>query len=288
MATSCSHQDETRKGVGITAHGVACLRGRASSTKDDPTSLIFDPFAAELGGQVGSSWVDSLEVSHRQGMVDGLALRTRKIDDDIVSNVNRLGREREEGDGSKVQVVVLGAGLDSRPWRLEGSITHATSWFEVDFPEIFEYKLPIVSRLINATTSSAKDTLISHIRVDADLSLKTWIDKLIEMGYDSSRPSVWLLEGLTGYLTEDEASDLFSTIRAHLFLNSRVIATFLTPGTGINISMHRFKPSNPMEFVVKFRFNAEQEDFFSIARHYSREIHADLWNGYYLVTAEPS
>jgi methyltransferase (TIGR00027 family) len=175
MASSVSHKDTSRSGVGVTAHGVSALRHYETTRGAD--ALIRDPFAELLSGEIGSAWVESLEPCKKAGMIDGLAVRTRRIDDDIAAVVNVEGG---------VQVVVLGAGLDSRPWRLGEFIKRSTNWFEVDFPEIFDYKLPIVS--VGSTGS------IRHVRVDADLSTPTWINKLIESGYEVSRPSVWLLE----------------------------------------------------------------------------------------------
>ena len=189
MASSVSHQDTERCGVGVTAHGVSALRHYESATRGPKDALISDPFAERLSGEIGSRWVDSLEPWRRTGMIDGLAVRTRRIDDDIAAAINVRDMISAVGSG-KFQVVVLGAGLDSRPWRLSESIKHPTNWFEVDFPEIFDYKLPIV------TSDSCIGSTITHIRVDADLSISTWISKLGEKGYDPSKPSVWLLEVL--------------------------------------------------------------------------------------------
>ena len=189
MASSVSHHDTERSGVGVTAHGVSSLRHYERVTRGLKDALINDPFAERLSGEIGSRWVDSLEPWRKTGMIDGLAVRTRRIDDDIKAAINNVRGEETtlSAELGKFQVVVLGAGLDSRPWRLSESIKHATNWFEVDFPEIFDYKLPIVA-------SGSSTGIITHIRVDADLSIPTWISKLVERGYDSSIPSVWLLE----------------------------------------------------------------------------------------------
>jgi methyltransferase (TIGR00027 family) len=189
MASSVSHQDTERAGVGVTAHGVSALRHYERATRGPHgDALINDPFAERLSGEIGSRWVDSLEPWRKTGMIDGLAVRTRRIDDDITAAINVRGKDTLS-ESDKFQVVVLGAGLDSRPWRLSEQIKYATNWFEVDFPEIFDYKLPIV-----ASGSSNTDSTITHIRVDADLSIPTWISKLVDRGYHPSMPSIWLLE----------------------------------------------------------------------------------------------
>ncbi len=40
------------------------------------------------------------------------------------------------------------------------------------------------------------------VAVEADLALPSWSDSLVAAGFDASRPAVFLLEGLIGYLTE--------------------------------------------------------------------------------------
>ncbi len=104
------------------------------------------------------------------------------------------------------QICVLGAGLDCRPWRLSNDGCNAPSsklkYFEVDFPEIFSHKLPILA-------SMDAQTQFEYISVCADLSLPNWLDALISAGFDPTKPTLWLLEGLTMYLTESEISAFF-------------------------------------------------------------------------------
>jgi len=260
MAQNTSHQDASRSKVGITAHLVASLRG-VEHNRDN--GLFKDPYAELLGNNFGRNAedsefdkyakqtlpvdttvdVDALKVIP-PGLIEGVAVRTRKIDDEAKRFVRELGN---------VQICVLGAGLDTRPWRLDLSDgvdggaavdTSSTNYFELDFPEIFDYKLPVPAKAGAASK-------FNYVTVQADLSLPGWIEKLTAAGFDASVPTFWLLEGFTGYLTEAEFHALFDTLTELSAPRSRLVATFLTPETRTRTSMHRFTPAVPLDEVTK-------------------------------------
>jgi hypothetical protein len=98
-AANVSHKDPERKAVGVTAHGVASLRGW--ETDKGEGSLIFDPYGHLLGGEPGTTWLmrgfDAKELV-RDDFVIGIALRTKRIDELLLEAVN----------GGCQQVCVLG------------------------------------------------------------------------------------------------------------------------------------------------------------------------------------
>ena len=56
MAAITSHHDETRKGVGVTAHMCAYIRG-LESAKSPADRLIYDPYASALAGEVAAEYI---------------------------------------------------------------------------------------------------------------------------------------------------------------------------------------------------------------------------------------
>ncbi len=48
--------------------------------------------------------------------------------------------------------------------------------------------------------------------VPADLLSPGWADRLVDAGFDVTRPTAWLVEGLLVYLTAEEAAALLSTV----------------------------------------------------------------------------
>ncbi len=186
MAETCSHHDVSRKGVGVTAHFVAALRS-IENDKDVAVRLFRDPYAGVLAGELGarsaSKMFNSAVTSDKPensevkvvplGLIEGVAIRTRKIDDETIKYLIQE---------PLLQICVLGAGLDTRPWRIDLSETdHSTvdisrfNYFEVDFPEMFDYKLPLL-QTANAVSK------FNYVSVVADLSVSGWTEKLISAG----------------------------------------------------------------------------------------------------------
>jgi methyltransferase (TIGR00027 family) len=92
-----------------------------------PDGLIRDPFAERLAGDRGMAILRNLPNS--EVTCFGVGVRSRFMD--------QLVMELVQG-GSIGTVLSLGAGLDTRPWRLD--LPERMRWIEVDFPEILEYK----------------------------------------------------------------------------------------------------------------------------------------------------
>jgi methyltransferase (TIGR00027 family) len=98
-----------------------------------PDGLIRDPFARRLTGARGMALVP--QSTDLQGwMALGIGLRTRTVDDVLVETVASHGIRT---------VMILGAGLDTRPWRLD--LPRELRWIEVDFPEILRYKTNLLA-----------------------------------------------------------------------------------------------------------------------------------------------
>lgn len=123
--------------------------------------------------------------------VDMMALRTRWLDDAIVDVLGSTGSVFR-------QVVVLGAGLDARAWRLEA--LRGVAVFEVDFSEVLKAK---------GTLLEGCEPIATLRAVPANLAEDDWAANLADAGFSRDEDSVWLLEGLTGYLTSEELQDLF-------------------------------------------------------------------------------
>eukprot|EP00929_Paragymnodinium_shiwhaense_P120631 TRINITY_DN92620_c0_g1_i1.p1 TRINITY_DN92620_c0_g1~~TRINITY_DN92620_c0_g1_i1.p1 ORF type:complete len:311 (-),score=48.23 TRINITY_DN92620_c0_g1_i1:271-1119(-) len=89
------------------------------------------------------------------------------------------------------QVVSIGAGMDSRAFRLG---MYEATFFEVDSEDLFSVKEPLVADV--ELQAAARKAVIGRVGDDFDLR-----QELISQGFDPMKPSVWLLEGLVSYLT---------------------------------------------------------------------------------------
>ncbi|MFJ2912236.1 class I SAM-dependent methyltransferase [Streptomyces sp. NPDC087228] len=175
-------------GVGLTALLVAAARAIETHRHD---ALARDAYAEHfvLAAPASAGWPVRL-----QQVPDGdtnplwgrfaryFGLRTRVLDDFLLRSVH-TGRAR--------QVVLLGAGLDSRAFRLDwppGCVI-----YEIDREGVLAFKHKVLDGL-SATPNAARVPVPVDLRAD-------WVGALADAGFDPKAPSVWLAEGLLFYLS---------------------------------------------------------------------------------------
>ncbi|MFM2161186.1 MAG: hypothetical protein RLZZ383_698 [Pseudomonadota bacterium] len=113
------------------------------------------------------------------------------------------------------QVVILGAGYDTRAWRLTGLA--ACPWFEVDHPDTQRVKAKRVPEP-------------GRIRsVGVDFATERLGDRLAACGHDAHRPTLWIWEGVTPYLTPDATSASLAEIANRSAPGSHVWMTWIRP-----------------------------------------------------------
>ena len=95
------------------------------------------------------------------------------------------------------QFVILGAGFDTRPYRLPPD-TQVRS-FEVDAPKTQAVKRDMLDK---AGVDARQVTF-----VPADFEAEDWLAKLIAAGFDTARPALFLWEGVTLYLDREAVED---------------------------------------------------------------------------------
>jgi methyltransferase (TIGR00027 family) len=100
------------------------------------------------------------------------------------------------------QVVILGAGLDTRLYRLpEG---RSLRRFEVDAPANQAFKREMLTK---AGVDQSGVTFVA-----ADFLKKRWADALRETGFDPERPAFFVWESVSMYLDRPTVEDTLSTI----------------------------------------------------------------------------
>ena len=196
------HHDQSRAKVPTTALLVAAWRAMESRKGEE--ALVVDPQAEVLAGARVPSLQRETPAEVLATWVDFLAVRTRFIDDWLTAV-------------APAQLVILGAGLDTRAYRLEA--LRGTRVFEVDFGEVLAAKQEI---LAGETTMA-----LAHAQVSANLASDDWASSLASAGFREEEPSCWLLEGLTGYLQEAELTALLEEAARRAAPGSSLLATFL-------------------------------------------------------------
>ena len=113
------------------------------------------------------------------------------------------------------QCVLLGAGLDARPYRLQ--CPHIQNYWEVDTPNMIQTKSDLLRR--TNTRAQAETTLVPVL-----FDEEAWLDKLVSYGFRRSLPTVFVLEGLVTYLPPEVVEATLTTI-TQLAKGSQVVLT---------------------------------------------------------------
>jgi methyltransferase (TIGR00027 family) len=116
------------------------------------------------------------------GVRSSVVARTRLIDDAIAAAL-----------GNTEQLVILGAGFDSRAYRLPG--LRGITVFEVDHPDTLRIKRGLLERLLPAPPGNVRF-------VATDFNERDLESAMTAAGYRESARSFLLWEGVTNYLTE--------------------------------------------------------------------------------------
>ncbi|CAK0745425.1 hypothetical protein CVIRNUC_001619 [Coccomyxa viridis] len=177
----------------------------------------------EHGGETdGASDGQRSDHTKRRYMVGRVALRTKFFDTRLLEAVS-------SGPPAAVrQVVLLGAGMDTRAWR--SPLPEGVSWFEVDRSDVLRAKHKALKKAGAAFSQSENqiDTkyplkAASYISCSVDLENQQWVDGLIAEGFDPEIPTCWILEGLVMYLSPAAVSKLLTGMHAASAVGSRAL-----------------------------------------------------------------
>jgi len=115
------------------------------------------------------------------------------------------------------QVVILGAGFDSRAYRL--SPLAAIDIFEVDHPDTPVAKQDALKRVLSSAPKHVRFVPVNFEQNDLASLMK-------DAGYCESKPTLFLWEGITNYLTADAVD---STLRwcSNASAGSRLVFTYV-------------------------------------------------------------
>jgi methyltransferase (TIGR00027 family) len=174
--------------VSDTAFWVAYYRGLETRRTD---ALFRDPLAEVLAGEQGQKIAQTMPMRFMTEWV--IAIRTRLIDEFVREAV-------EEGVDT---VVNLGAGLDTRPYRME--LPASLVWIEADYPRMIEYK---ESRLARETPRVRLE------RVKIDLANVAAREEFLAKIDARSKKALILTEGVILYLNVEDVGVLADDLRA--------------------------------------------------------------------------
>lgn len=177
------NQPAAIKDVSDTAIWVAHYRAKES---ERPDAMFRDPLARQLVGDRGEQIAQSFGAMGRY--TEWIVLtRTVNIDEFILDGIR---------DGVDA-VLNLGAGLDTRPYRMD--LPAAFQWVEADFPHLIEFK--------NAELA-AHAPLCQLQRVSVDLINDEARRNFLATVLPGAKKVLVLTEGVVPYLTEEQVAKL--------------------------------------------------------------------------------
>jgi methyltransferase (TIGR00027 family) len=174
--------------VSDTAFWVAHYRGLETAR---PDALFKDPLAQRLAGAHGEAIARAIPGQVMTGWI--VSIRTVIIDDFLRTAI-----------GQGVDLVLnLGAGLDTRPYRLD--FIDKVTWVEVDYPDMIAYK----DKQLAGETPRCQ---LERVKLDlADVAIREKF--LAEMNARSQNILV-LTEGVLPYLENEAVAALADDLRA--------------------------------------------------------------------------
>lgn len=255
-------------GVEWTAVVVAAHRA-AESLSDMP--LFRDPLAEALMSHLGLAEPGQ---PPDFGAMPGEMAGMTDLMGDLVT-IRTLLYDKRLTDAGHDQIVLLGAGLDGRAYRMPWT---GRRIFELDLPGGLALKESA------ARTAGLTET-VDRTPVPVDLA-EDWSGALLAAGFDPARPTAWVAEGLTHYLTRAESDLLMTRIRNLSAPGSRLCIELLEPiGTRVTdetasddgvrrlLSALRFgPPAPPHDWMAGYGWKPDALTLVELAEQYGRKV----------------
>jgi methyltransferase (TIGR00027 family) len=201
----------------FTAEIGAVIRS-VETEKPESERLCYDPFSRGFVGTTNrvigmipplrkfALWY--LERKH-PFVLDCIPARTRYIDEYLNKCID---------DGLE-QLIILGAGYDSRAYRIE-KLKGRVTVFEVDHPATQELKIERVKRMLDPLPSNV-------VYVPIDFNKETLPQRMSQSGYDEDKKSLFIWEGVTPLLTAEAVDETLHFVARNSGPGSSIIFSYI-------------------------------------------------------------
>jgi methyltransferase (TIGR00027 family) len=230
--------------------------------------IIDDPLAARmlpLGSRMFvrllrlpwmRDWLIGLSEKNDPGIWGSLLVRKRYID------------EKVEASRSEIEAVVsLGAGFDTRPFRLP-TLANVPMW-EIDQRENIEAKAKRLRKALGAIPANVK-----LVTVDFDRDNLGAI--LASRGYSAGKPTFFVWEAVTQYLTEQGVRATFDWL-AKAAPGSRLALTYVRKGFLTGETLYGWESGYKRFVATKvWLFGMEPQDCAAFIEEYGWRVIEDL------------
>jgi methyltransferase (TIGR00027 family) len=197
--------------------------GRAAAHQATSAARFSDPTALALlseesrqrvlsfrAGQLPKDWRGRLRHEHLKRLAQMMVARTVAIDDAV-------------REAKAPQLVILGAGLDGRAWRMAELADVLV--YEVDHPD---------SQHVKRERAACLRSLARELRfVPVDFTRDRLGDALAAAGHDPALPTTWIWEGVVMYLERADIAATLGALRARSAPGSRLVVTYHSPALAL-------------------------------------------------------
>jgi len=197
----------------VSAQGIAVVRA-IESAKPEGERIVYDPYAR----QMVPGWMYNLVKffydlgygdKRGPGVMEFLIARDRYIDDFLQQCLD---------EGIK-QLVILGAGLDSRPYRFP-QLKSGVKIFEVDHPASQATKLGKLNQIFS--------TVPDHVTfVPIDFTEQDLAERLSAYGYDPTFKTLFIWQGVTQYLNPAAVDSTLAFVAQYSGPGSKIIFDYM-------------------------------------------------------------
>ncbi|MFX0052835.1 MAG: class I SAM-dependent methyltransferase, partial [Candidatus Hermodarchaeota archaeon] len=192
--------------IPFTARLMAYYRSQESYHE---SPLIVDPFAEKLAGGM-ASYANKHKFIAGRG--DYPLVRSYYIEKNLLTPWCH--------SNAQSQIILLGAGLDTRAYRFKPLQKNKHIIFEIDFPKINSYKERILKD---------NNPLCDLERISVDLSKDNWSQNLLNRGYSSKILTFWVLEGLVYYIEQDLVTSILKRAAEMSPIGSQIFVDICVP-----------------------------------------------------------
>ncbi|MDD1763644.1 MAG: class I SAM-dependent methyltransferase [Methanobacteriaceae archaeon] len=242
-----------REGPSKMAEGIAMQRF-AESNKSKETLVCYDPYAIhfispeiiEFGikhPEEAKARIEEME-NLLPGLSSSIIARVRYFDDFVKKSID---------EGVK-QLVILGAGYDTRAYRIE-RLKDKVKVFEVDHPNTQSFKKEKIKEIFGSLPDH-----VTYVSIDFETGKLSQM--LFENGYDKSLQTLFIMEGLIMYIPPESVDETLNFIAKNSGEGSEIIFDYypesVVDGTteltiGQNIRNFLIKLEEPLQFGIEER-----------------------------------
>lgn len=262
----------SKYGVGSTAEGAAFCRATEQYLPENE-QLFTDPLAYPLLSGIYQCLLRSPKM--RQYVIDQTEAAAKGLYGEQICRTRYIDEAASTAFQEGIrQLVILGAGFDSRAYRLPG--VENVQVYEVDMPRVQRQKIKRLAKLLGELPQNVHFLPIDFAEQDLTIEMQ-------RSSFDPTQPALFIWEAVTQYLNEDAVA---KTLRfmGSCAPHSRIVFTYVLKW----MIEHPERDPEAMKLIrlsktkmAPFRFGLEPESLPAYLHPFHLQVLEDAGNSFY-------